>query len=109
MAPHRDHEGAYDHKTSLDRRTESANHGARVKRERSMTRLQRISIAASSVIGLFVAYEIASSFIAYTADAYVESDLVAVAPQVTGRIIGVNVIDNQNVAEGDLLATIDPV
>jgi membrane fusion protein, multidrug efflux system len=74
-----------------------------------MTRLQRISIAASSVIGLFVAYEIASSFIAYTADAYVQSDLVAVAPQVSGRIIGVKVVDNQNVAQGDLLFEIDPV
>jgi membrane fusion protein, multidrug efflux system len=74
-----------------------------------MTRGQRIGIAAAAIIGVFVLYEIATSFVAYTADAYVQSDLVAVAPQVTGRIIAVSVMDNQTVAQGDLLATIDPV
>ncbi|XUJ32057.1 HlyD family secretion protein [Bradyrhizobium japonicum] len=38
-----------------------------------------------------------------------QSDLIALAPQVTGRIIAVDVADNQDVAEGDLLASIDPV
>jgi membrane fusion protein, multidrug efflux system len=74
-----------------------------------MTRTRRIGIAAAAVVGIFVLYEIATSFIAYTADAYVQSDLVAVAPQVSGRIIEVSVEDNQTVAQGDLLATIDPV
>jgi membrane fusion protein, multidrug efflux system len=78
-------------------------------RPRGMTRLQRIAIVAAAVIGTFVVYEIASSFIAYTDDAYVQSDLVAVAPQVTGRIVAVSVVDNQTVKQGDLLATIDPV
>ena len=50
-----------------------------------------------------------TSFLAYTGDAYVESDLVSVAPQVTGRIIDVHVSDNQDVVRSDLLATIDPV
>jgi multidrug efflux system membrane fusion protein len=58
---------------------------------------------------MFALYEIATSFIAYTADAYTQSDLVGVAPQVSGRIIAVSVTDNQNVAQGDLLATIDPI
>ena len=74
-----------------------------------MTRRRRIGIAVATVFGLFVAYQVASSFIAYTADAYVESDLVAVAPEVTGRIIGVHVTDNQDVTRGDPLVTIDPV
>lgn len=74
-----------------------------------MTRRLRIIIAASAVIGLFVLYEVATSFIAYTDDAYMWSDLVAVAPQVTGRVIAVKIEDNQTVAQGDLLATIDPV
>jgi multidrug efflux system membrane fusion protein len=58
---------------------------------------------------MFALYEIATSFIPYTADAYTQSDLVGVAPQVSGRIIAVSVTDNQNVAQGDLLATIDPI
>ncbi len=74
-----------------------------------MTRRRRIGIAAATVFGLFVAYQVATSFIAYTADAYVRSDLVAVAPEVTGRIIGVHVADNQDVVRGDPLVTIDPV
>jgi multidrug efflux system membrane fusion protein len=74
-----------------------------------MTRRRRIGIAGATIVALFVLYEIATSFVAYTADAYVRSDLVAVAPQVTGRIVGVSVADNQTVAAEDLLATIDPV
>ncbi len=38
-----------------------------------------------------------------------QSDLVAVAPEVTGRITGVHVAINQDVTAGDLLVTIDPV
>src|SRR3954468_6774348 len=74
-----------------------------------MTRAGRIVIAAAVIAGVFVLYEIGSSFIAYTADAYVQSDLVAVAPQVSGRIVTVNVDDNSAVSQGDLLVTIDPV
>jgi multidrug efflux system membrane fusion protein len=74
-----------------------------------MTRARRIGIAAAAIVGMFLLYEIATSFIAYTADAYVQSDLVAVAPQVSGRVIAVAVADNQTVTQGDLLATLDPV
>ncbi|MCK1282022.1 HlyD family secretion protein [Bradyrhizobium sp. 61] len=74
-----------------------------------MTRGRRVGLAAAIALALFVAYEVISSFVAFTDDAYVQSDLVALAPQVTGRIIAVHVADNQDVAEGDLLASIDPV
>jgi multidrug efflux system membrane fusion protein len=74
-----------------------------------MTRRRRIGIAVAAIFCVFLVYQIASSFLAYTADAYVQSDLVAVAPEVTGRIIGVHVGNNQDVARGDLLVTIDPV
>ncbi len=74
-----------------------------------MTRARRIAIAFAALVGAFAVYEIAATFLAYTADAYVQSDLIGVAPQVSGRIIVVNVIDNQTVARGDLLAIIDPV
>ncbi|UPT95729.1 biotin/lipoyl-binding protein [Bradyrhizobium barranii subsp. apii] len=74
-----------------------------------MTRGRRVGLAAAIALALFVAYEVISSFVAFTDDAYVQSDLVALAPQVTGRIIAVHIADNQDVAEGDLLASIDPV
>ena len=66
-------------------------------------------LALGAVIGGFVLYESLSRVIAYTDDAYVRSDLIAVAPQITGRIVGVHVVDNQVVKAGDLLITIDSV
>jgi multidrug efflux system membrane fusion protein len=75
----------------------------------NMTRRRRLGVTVAIILGAFALYESVTSFIAYTADAYVQSDLVALAPQITGRIVGVHVSDNQNVSLGDLLATIDPV
>lgn len=74
-----------------------------------MTRRRRVGIAAATVMGAFALYEVTTTFLAYTADAYVESDLVALSPQITGRVVAVHVADNQNVVEGDLLVSIDPV
>jgi multidrug efflux system membrane fusion protein len=74
-----------------------------------MTRRRRIGVTVTAILGVFVLYEFVTSFVAYTADAYVQSDLVALAPQITGRIVGVHVSDNQSVAQGDLLVTIDAV
>ncbi|MFG1422613.1 HlyD family secretion protein [Roseixanthobacter liquoris] len=48
------------------------------------------------------------AILAYTEDAYVRSDFVEVAPEVSGPVVSVNVTDNQKVAAGDLLAQIDP-
>ena len=59
------------------------------------------------VLALFL-YWASGYFFAYTDDAYVTSDFVNVAPYISGRIISVNVIDNQTVKKGELLATIDP-
>src|ERR1700743_1210839 len=75
----------------------------------TMTRKRRIGLAAIVIAVAFVAYEVITTFVAYTGDAYVQSDLVSLAPQVTGRIVSVDVTDNQNVTQGDLIATIDPV
>jgi membrane fusion protein, multidrug efflux system len=74
-----------------------------------MTRRRRVGVAAAIVMGAFALYEVTTTFLAYTADAYVQSDLVALAPQITGRVVAVHVADNQNVVQGDLLASIDPV
>lgn len=43
-----------------------------------------------------------------TDDAYVQADIVAIAPQVAGYLASVAVSDNQHVKAGDILATIDP-
>ncbi len=72
------------------------------------SRLHRLLTVGGTILGLFILYEVITYFVAYTDDAYVRSDLVAVAPQVTGQIIEVHVVDNQDVRIGDKLFTIDP-
>jgi len=74
----------------------------------TVTRKRRVLLVLGGLAAAFILYELAGRVIAYTDDAYVRSDLVAVASQVTGRIIGVDVVDNQTVAKGDRLASIDP-
>lgn len=72
------------------------------------SRLHRLLTVGGTILALFILYEVFTYFVAYTDDAYVRSDLVAVAPQVTGQIIEVHVVDNQDVKIGDKLFTIDP-
>ncbi|MFO1069344.1 MAG: HlyD family secretion protein [Geminicoccaceae bacterium] len=64
------------------------------------------------ILGLLVlaafAWLFGYRFVAYTGDAYVRSDMVGIAPDVEGAVVGLHVIDNQHVATGDLLVTIDP-
>jgi membrane fusion protein, multidrug efflux system len=72
-------------------------------------RLRRLVIAVAVIFGLLAGWEAVTSVIAATDDAYVYSDLVAVAPQVGGAIVAVPVMDNQTVRRGDLLAVIDKV
>lgn len=43
-----------------------------------------------------------------TDDAYVHANIIYIAPQVSGKIINVNVSNYQQVAQGDLLYQIDP-
>src|SRR5215475_2350980 len=43
-----------------------------------------------------------------TDDAYLQADLVHLAPDVSGRIVELNVRDNQKVRKGDVLFRIDP-
>jgi len=70
---------------------------------------RRILLALAGVLLLFLIWEGLTSVIAYTDDAYVRSDLVAFAPQVTGHIVAVHVRDNQTVRKADKLISIDPV
>ena len=75
---------------------------------RPLGRFGRFCVGVSLVAAAYIAWIIATSFMAYTDDAYVRSDLVAVAPQVTGHIIAVLIADNQEVHRGDILVKIDP-
>lgn len=69
---------------------------------------RRVLLVLSSIVLALVLYWASGYFFAYTDDAYVTSDLVSVAPYVSGRIVSLNIVDNQTVKKGDLLATIDP-
>ena len=69
---------------------------------------RRVLRVLSAVVFTLLTYWGSSYFFAYTNDAYVTSDFVNVAHYISGRIVGVNVVDNQTVTKGDLLATIDP-
>jgi len=71
-------------------------------------RRRRLILFASALVSALLAWEVLTHYVAYTSDAYVRSDLVNVAPQVTGHIVGVHVHDNQTVRRGDLLVSIDP-
>jgi multidrug efflux system membrane fusion protein len=67
-----------------------------------------VLLVLSAILVALVLYWASGYFLAYTDDAYVTSDFVGVAPYVSGRIVGVYVVDNQTVTKGELLATIDP-
>jgi multidrug efflux system membrane fusion protein len=75
----------------------------------SRARLRRVITVGGTLLALFVLWEVTTYFVAYTDDAYVRSDLVAVAPEVTGPIIAVHIVDNQEIKKGDKLVSIDPV
>src|SRR5229473_1244462 len=69
---------------------------------------RRVLLVLSSIVLALVLYWASGYFFAYTDDAYVTSDLVSVAPYVSGRIVSLNIVDNQTVKKGELLATVDP-
>jgi multidrug efflux system membrane fusion protein len=74
----------------------------------SASRLRRLITVGGTILILFVLWEVLTWYVAYTDDAYVRSDLVAVAPEVTGPIIELHVVDNQPIRKGDRLYKIDP-
>ncbi|WP_254306107.1 HlyD family secretion protein [Sphingopyxis sp. BSNA05] len=59
-----------------------------------------------ATLGIY--YWIASDRYASTDNAYVQQDIVSISPEVGGRIVQVAVEENQQVAAGDLLFSIDP-
>lgn len=75
---------------------------------RAASRLRRLVAVVGTILVLFVAWEVLTYYVAYTDDAYVRSDLIGVAPEVTGPIIGLYVVDNQAIKKGDKIYKIDP-
>jgi membrane fusion protein, multidrug efflux system len=65
-------------------------------------------VAGVTVAGWLSEYEISWKYRQSTDDAYVQADMVAVAPRVSGYVDAVLVIDNQEVTAGDALVRIDP-
>ena len=57
---------------------------------------------------LFTVYELVSGILVYSRDAYITTDVIGVAPQVSGPLSTLAVKDNQVVQKGDLLIKIDP-
>ena len=65
---------------------------------------RRVLLVLSAIVAALGLYWASGYFFAYTDDAYVTSDLVSVAPYVSGRIVAVNIVDNQAVKKAKLLA-----
>jgi multidrug efflux system membrane fusion protein len=63
---------------------------------------------ALGLVLVYLVYEFCTTFLVFCRDAYVTADIVAVAPEVSGPMLRLAVTDNQSVAAGDLLFTIDP-
>jgi multidrug efflux system membrane fusion protein len=63
-------------------------------------------VLATLALAVYVVYDLDQS--PRTDDAFVRADTIGVAPQVSGRIVSLQVHDNQAVKRGDVLFEIDP-
>jgi len=62
----------------------------------------------SLIILLIFYYALLDRYTPYTDDAYIQTYVVQVAPQVEGKVIGVYVENNQYIEEGQKLFSLDP-
>src|SRR6516165_4445792 len=69
--------------------------------------LGALIIVGAAVAGLVVWREVQRN--PQTDDAEVFANLIGIAPDVNGRIVRINVKDNQLVHKGDMLFVIDPI
>ncbi|HYY26931.1 MAG TPA: biotin/lipoyl-binding protein [Chthoniobacterales bacterium] len=71
----------------------------------------RSHVIVSTLVGLVILcalYEYLSGIFVYSRDAYITTDIIALAPQVSGPLAVVAVKDNQDVRAGDILLKINP-
>jgi membrane fusion protein, multidrug efflux system len=76
-----------------------------------LTAWMRRHLLLSTVLGIFLAYavyEVVTTFAVVCRDAYVATDIVVVAPEVSGPMLSLEVSNDQVVQTGALLFTIDP-
>ncbi|MBB3769615.1 multidrug efflux system membrane fusion protein [Angulomicrobium tetraedrale] len=66
-----------------------------------------VMLIVGVLVGLFVLYEISVRYVAYTADAYVMSNIIVMASEIEGPVSRLAVQDNQPVDEGQLLFEIE--
>src|SRR5262245_11325422 len=82
---------------------------ARAPRSRRRTAVTLVLVVLAVIgaiaFGRWLVYRLGHSI---TGDAFVESDMINLAPQVAGEIVEMLVQDNQRVARGQLLCRIDP-
>jgi membrane fusion protein (multidrug efflux system) len=78
------------------------------KPRRSWARLAAWIAGPALVLGIGGWLYLTSGRYASTDNAYVQADRVTIAPQVGGRVVEVNVRENQPVKKGDVLFRIDP-
>lgn len=81
---------------------------ARPARKRNVARTLAWVLGPAIVLGIAGWLYITSGRFASTDNAYVQADRVSIAPQVGGRVIAVEVRENQPVHKGDVLFRIDP-
>lgn len=62
-------------------------------------------VAGALIFGRWLVYRLSHSI---TGDAFVESDMINLAPQVSGEIVDMLVQDNERVSKGQLLCRLDP-
>jgi membrane fusion protein, multidrug efflux system len=80
-------------------------------RHRRARRLMRplLLVVVPTIVGLFGLYWYAmTGRYVSTENAYVKADMVAISPEVDGRVIAVGVAENQFVRQGDVLFRLDP-
>jgi membrane fusion protein, multidrug efflux system len=61
-----------------------------------------------TLVILYVVYELLSGIFVYSRDAYITTDVIGLAPEVSGPLAELKVKDNQIVHEGDVLIKINP-
>ena len=67
-----------------------------------------LSTAIGILLG-YIIYELVTTVLVVCRDAYVTTDIVVIAPEVSGPMLTLGVTDNEPVQVGTLLFTIDPV
>ena len=77
-------------------------------RARRLTRpLLLVIVPAAAGLASLYWYAMSGRYVA-TDNAYVKADMVAISPDIDGRVVAVEVVENQFVRQGDVLFRLDP-